>query len=173
VKHRGVSEVTGSVIMLGIVGAISALILTSGLSAVTNFSQFLIDVDLTEEFLEERFVVEFVEFKDMSDDVDIYVRNIGLNAVTISTISIVNVGSDPTQSQNAILLPTTITSDNIIQPRTRGIIDINLTTCLISAVKTDFDSTLPLNACTDTTYRITLVTDRGNIYSIEAVPFRA
>lgn len=158
-KHRGVSEVTGSVIMLGIVGAISALILTSGLSAVTNFQQFLIDIDLTEEFLEERFVVEFVEFEKNAKTVKIYVRNIGLNLVTIDSISIVE-----TSDQNFILLQ----NDDafIIQPRTREVITTDETNC--AAVFTA-NAACILNK----TYRITLVTDRGNIYSIETVPFRA
>jgi len=161
VKRRGISEVTGSVIMLGIVGAISALILTSGLSAVTNFSQFLIDVDLTEEFLDERFVVEFVEFKDGTKNLDIHVRNIGLNAVTISSISIVDISS-----QNQIHLPDVTLSNNIIQPRTKEVIPITNATCSVNFGASP-------NVCTDTTYKITLVTDRGNIYSIETVPFRA
>jgi len=161
VKHRGVSEVTGSVIMLGIVGAISALILTSGLSAVTNFQQFLIDVDLTEEFLEERFVVEFVEFKDGTKNLDIYVRNIGLNAVTIASISIVDISA-----QTVIKLQNGTITNNIIQPRTIEVIPITSVTCSVNFGQSP-------NVCTDATYRITLVTDRGNIYSIETVPFRA
>lgn len=162
-KHRGVSEVTGSVIMLGIVGAISALILTSGLSAVTNFSQFLIDVDLTEEFLEERFVVEFVSFKTPnSKDVEITVRNIGLNAVTISSISIVEI-----TDQNAIQLPnSTISGNNIVQPRTVEVLTVTAINCTNNFAA---GSDCILNK----TYRITLVTDRGNIYSIQTVPFRA
>jgi len=163
VKRRGVSEVTGSVIMLGVVGAISALILTSGLSAVTNFQQFLIDTDVTEEFLEERFVVEFVEFAAGERNVNIFVRNIGLNAVTISSISIVEISD-----QNQILLPgDAISGDTIIQPRTRGTIiaGISASDCALFGVSSD--------CVLNKTYRITLVTDVGNIYSIETVPFRA
>jgi len=139
---------------------ISALILTSGLTAVTNFQQFLIDVDLTEEFLEERFVVEFVSFTvPNSKTVDIYVRNIGLNAVTISSISIVEI-----TDQNFILLQ----NDDafIIQPRTREKITTDPADC------TD-DHAVDSDCVLGKTYRITLVTDRGNIYSIETVPFRA
>ena len=158
-KRRGVSEVTGSVIMLGIVGAISALILTSGLSAVTNFQQFLIDVDLTEEFLEERFIVEFVDFTPGGLTVDIYVRNIGVNLVTIHSISIVE-----TSDQNFILLQNT--DAFLIQPRSRTVITTDdVTGCASFGSGTD--------CILNKTYRITLVTDRGNIYSIETVPFRA
>ena len=161
-KHRGVSEVTGSVIMLGIVGAIAAVILTTGLSAVTNFQQFLIDTDVTEEFLEERFVVEFVEFDAGTRNVNLFVRNIGLNAVTISSIAIVEISD-----QNAILLPNAITSGNIIQPRTRVMITVAIDSSDCALFTTSSDCIL------NKTYKITLVTDVGNIYSIETVPFRA
>jgi len=160
VKHRGVSEVTGSVIMLGVVGSIAAIILTTGFSSIANFQQFLIDVDATEELLQESFIIEFVGFNDGFKTLDVFVRNIGLNKINIDSITIVD-----TSAQTQILLDNSISVD--INPRTREQISVTGTCSL------NFDSSLPLNACTDTTYRITLVTDRGNIYSIDVVPFRA
>ena len=113
--------------MLGVVGAISAIILTTGLTTVTNFQQFLIDVDLTEEFLEERFIVEFVDFQVNTKDLDIYVRNTGLNLVTIASITIVD-----TSGQNFILLK----NDEafIIQPKTREVINITGTVCSLDFI---------------------------------------
>ena len=143
--------------MLGVVGSIAAIILTTGFSSITNFQQFLIDVDATEEVLQESFIIEFVNFKDTTDDIDIFVRNIGLNKINIDSITIVDISA-----QTHILLDNDISVD--INPRTREKIEI---------LETDCSVVFSLgNVCTDTTYKITLVTDRGNIYSIEAVPFR-
>jgi len=77
--------------MLGIVGAIAALVLTLGLSSITDFQTFLIDVDISEAALKENFIVEYTSFTVDAKTVILYVRNIGLNTVTIESIAIIDI----------------------------------------------------------------------------------
>jgi len=145
--------------MLGIVGTAAALVLTFGLASIFDFNQFLVDVDITENTLKESFIVEFVEFNVGALTVDIHVRNIGLNDVTVDSISIVNI-----DTQVFILLQTDVAQ--VVQPKTKSTITTdNVTGCVTFAA--------PAANCTSATYEITIATGRGNIYSIEAVPLRA
>jgi len=159
VKRRGVSEVTGSVIMLGIVGTIAALVLTLGLGSIYEFNTFLIDVDIAEDVIKESFIVEFVEFDvtptNTNDDVIITVRNIGRTDITIDIISIVNIDAQT-------FIAHQIDTAKVIQPKTKDTISVE-TTCPNFVID---------DACMSATYRITLTTVRGNIYEIEAVPLR-
>jgi len=157
VKRRGVSEVTGGVVMLGIVGTVAALVLTIGLGSIYDFNTFLVDVGSTEEDLKENFVVEFVEFQIGTDDIKLHVRNIGLNQVTINTISVVNIDTQ-------ILTKSVTDLSEVIPPRDKAEIQVELTGCAVFAA--------PAADCTDASYRITLLTGRGNIYEIEVVPLR-
>jgi len=148
--------------MLGIVGTVAALVLTFGLAAIFDFNQFLVDVDITENTLKERFIVEFVEFRIDELKVYITVRNIGLNDITIDSISIVNINT-----QKFILLQTD--AAKVVQPKTKLTFptdDVDSSICT-----TNFAA--PATGCTDASYRITLATGRGNIYSIDVTPLRA
>jgi len=161
VKHRGVSEVIGSVIMLGVVGAIAALVLTLGLSSITDFQTFLIDVDITEDTLKEKFIVEYTSFTVNAKTVVIYFRNIGHNTITIESIAITDI-----DTQDLLLLETSVddfTSGLVIQPKTREDITVTADSCMF----------IVDTPCVDTNYLISIVTSRGNIYEIEVIPFRA
>jgi len=159
VKRRGVSEVTGSVIMLGIVGTVAAIILTLGLTSIYNFNTFLIDVDVEEDFIKENFIVQFVEFNIGFKTVDLHVRNIGLTDITVDSISIVNI-----DTQKFILLQTDVAK--VVQPKDKlTITTAEVTDCVNFAA--------PAADCTDANYRITISTGRGNIYEIVVVPLRA
>ena len=146
--------------MLGIVGTTAALLLTFGLAAIYDFNTFLIDVDVTEDKLKESFIVQFVEFdvtpSNSSSDVLITVRNIGLNDITVTSISIVDI-----DAQTFILLADDVAE--VVQPRTKSTIT-QTTTCPNFVID---------DACMSATYKITIATGRGNIYSIETVPLRA
>ena len=115
VKHRGVSEVTGSVIMLGIVGTIAALILTFGLSSILDFHTFLVDVDISENTLKERLIINNVDFSNANKNIVIYLRNVGLNDITIDSIAVTNI-----DTQINILLDNADTTPLVLQAKAIG-----------------------------------------------------
>jgi len=160
VKHRGVGKITGSVIMLGTVGTIAAIVLTFGLGSIYDLNTFLIDVDATEDTLKENLIIAFVEFdvtpSNSSSDVIITVRNTGLNDITIDSISIVDI-----DTQTFIALQTD--TAKVIPPKTKDKVTVT-TTCPNFVVD---------DACMSANYKIILSTVRGNVYEIEAVPLRA
>jgi len=175
VKHRGVSEVIGGVIMLGIVASIAALVLTLGLSSIIDFQTFLIDVDVSENQLKESFIVEFVEFDIGTVNVLITVRNVGLNDITIDAISIVNFATQLSIAHEKPHLDVITGGAVIIQPKTRQTLTV-ATTCVdpLTIDVTDLCIGNPeADATTVKNYVITISTGRGNIYEIEAIPLRA
>ena len=163
-KRRGISEVTGSVIMLGIVGTIAALVLTFGLTSIYDFNTFLIDVDVSESALKERLIINNVDFTADGTTVTIHVRNVGLNQLQIESISIINIATqdvillynDPNNTQTFIVLPKTKFSTPALE---------NTGGCT-------FSDTAPLSGCAAANYVITIVTSRGNIFENEVRPFR-
>ena len=159
VKHRGVSEVVGSLLMLAIVGSIAAIVLTIGLTSITDFATFLVDVDISEDTLKERIVINNVDFNNANKNVKIYLRNVGLNDITIDSIAITNI-----DTQESILLDNANTSPLVIQAKAIGNTG-DLTTTISCA---DFSDTI----CKDVNYNISVVTSRGNIFEMEVRPFR-
>ena len=122
-----------------------------------NFNTFLVDVDVEEDVIKERFIVEFVDFDVGTSNVILTVRNTGLTDITIDIISIVAI-----DAQTFIAHQTD--TAKVIQPRTKDTINVT-TTCVQNFVVDD--------ACMSVNYRITLTTVRGNIYEIETIPLRA
>ena len=159
VKRRGISEVTGNVKMLGIVGIIAALVLTLGLGPILDFNTVLINAEIEEDVIKGDIIIEFVEFNVGTLTLDIHVRNVGLTDVTVDSISIIN-----TDTQKFILQQTDV--GQVVQSKTKEAITTdNVIDCVIFAA--------PAVNCTDANYRITISTERGNIYEVGAVPFRA
>jgi len=170
VKRRGVSEVTGSVLMLGIVGVIAAIILTFGLASILDFQTFLIDVEETENTLKERIVINNVAFNAGNGELIIYVRNVGLNIVTIESFMITNI-----DTQVNILFKNDPTSDLLVlQAKTVG----NKVFPNESADNTGdnyctaFSLVSGANCLSTSNYDIRIVTDRGNIFVAAVKPFR-
>jgi len=152
-SHKGVSEITGGIIMLGVVGMVAAGILTLGLSSITDFQTFLLDVSITDQSLKESFIVEYVHFStDSSGDVNIWVRNVGLNDVTIESIAITN-----------------IDTQELIKLKDDTNYKINARDMELIIINTSFD--FSTSTYSDASYRISLVTTRGNIYETEARPY--
>ena len=165
-KHRGVSEVTGSVIMLGIVGTIAALILTFGLSSILDFHTFLVDVDISENTLKERLLINNVDFNAGNGEITIYVRNVGLNNVTIESFMITNI-----DTQVNILFKNNPTTDLLVlQAKTVGfkVFPNDSSDNLCAA----FSLVSGANCLSTSNYDIRIVTDRGNIFENEVRPFR-
>lgn len=159
-KRRGVSEVTGSVLMLGIVGTIAALVLTFGLGSIYDFNAFLIDVDQSEASLKERVVINNVDFQ-ADGDIQIYVRNVGLNDVIIESFAITNI-----DTQIHILFKNDPSSDLLVlNPKTVG---NKLFTDSLCATFPSADTSCLITAV----YNISIVTTRGNIFENEVRPFR-
>ena len=83
-SRKGVSQILGSVFMLAVVAAIGSVILIQGINDVNTFNSFLDVVrdDQVERSTNERFIVEHVRFVATSDQVYIWIRNIGTDDIT-------------------------------------------------------------------------------------------
>jgi len=147
--------------MLGIVGSVAAIILTFGLASILDFQIFFIDADQSDSTLKERLVINNVKFF-ANGDIQIYVRNVGRNIVTIESFAITNI-----DTQIIILLKNDPNTDLlVIQAQTLG--NTPLYTDGLCATFPSVDASCLITA----NYDIRIVTERGNIFSNEVRPFR-
>jgi len=145
--------------MVGIVGGIAALILTFGLASILDFQTFWIDTDQSDITLKERLVINNVTFYT-NGTVQIYVRNVGLNIVTIESFSITNI-----DTQINIILANDPSTDLLtLTPKALG-----WKAFASGAPCTTFPAA---SACATANYDVRIVTERANIFYNEVRPFR-
>ena len=144
--------------MLAIVGSIAALVLTVGLNSVIDFHTFLVDVDNSENFLKERMIINNVDFTPSANTVIISVRNIGLNQLTIQSIAITNIDTQI----NILLANDPSVNTYVVQAKSKFTTPALATSCTFT----------PASDCATANYNISIVTDRGNIFENEVIPFR-
>ncbi len=93
-KRRAVSQMIGSLLLLAIVTSVGSVILFNGLDEINAFKQNLSNYDQTQnEALQEDIIFEHIRFTPSTDTVTIFLRNIGTVETTISSISMVKLGT--------------------------------------------------------------------------------
>ena len=84
----------GSLLLLAIVTSVGSVILFNGMDEINAFKQNLSNYDQTEnEALQEDIIFEHIRFTPSTDTVTIFLRNIGTVETTISSISMVKLGT--------------------------------------------------------------------------------
>jgi len=80
----------GSLILLAIVTSVGSVILFNGMSEINDFKQNLSNYDQTEnKALQEDIIFEHIRFDPSTDNVTIFIRNIGTVETTISSLTMV------------------------------------------------------------------------------------
>ena len=132
-KRRGVSQIIGSLIILAVVASVGSVILFQGLNQINAFNYSLTFNDREHnEGLREAILFEHVRFDPNSNDLVLYLANIGSIDSTIASVTVVKIDTqelllawkevDPTINpnnptgliliDNHILLHTNVTSLN-------------------------------------------------------------
>jgi len=161
-KRRGVSQIIGSLIVLAVVASVGSVILFQGLNQINacNYSLTFHDREHNEA-LREDILFEHVKFDPDTNDLILYLANIGSIDSTIASVTVVKI-----DTQELILgwEEDDITSDEgriLIEDHT--IIHLNAT--LTQATKwnsTDYNST---------DYKISITTSKGNFFDTVASPY--
>ncbi|MHA7734904.1 hypothetical protein [Nitrosopumilus sp. S6] len=162
--RRAVSQVMGSLVILGIVSSVGSVILFNGMGSISAFTYDLSFHEKTKnELHREDLIFEHVRFEPNTDDISIDLANIGTVESTISTITILKIDNQEIIANwvevNQIILPKenqNITLDNIDDS------EIQLTP--LSAIWNDA-------AYLNSEYKISLTTTRGNFFTTVASPF--
>ena len=161
-KRRGLSQVIGNLVVLGIVSSIGSVILFNGLDEINAFNYDLSFHDSTRnDGLREDLVFEHIHFKPGTDDMKITILNVGSIDSTLDTLTIVK-----SDTQEIIVdrvdVDSLVSNDSLIL--VKGDKEIELTNILGSGVWDD-------SYYVDSEYKISITTNRGNFFATIGVPF--
>lgn len=159
-KHRGISQVIGSLLLLAIVVPIGTVILINGTSQINAFNnEMSTTVSLTNKGIREDIVFEHVRFDPPSREVTITLRNIGSVETVIDRITLVN-----------------MTNQEILYK----IDDMSGFVPIVIPVKNNADISFEANPQggtwnggdqTGKEYKISIITARGNFFDTIARPY--
>ena len=162
-NRRAVSQVMGSVVILGIVSSVGSVILFNGMDSISAFTYDLsFHEPVKNEIHREDIVFEHVRFQPNTDNLIVNLANIGTVESTISTVTVMKV-------DNQEIIANWVDVDQIIQIKNTEQITID---------DTD-DSEIVLQGTgvwndasyVDSDYKISLTTTRGNFFTTVASPF--
>lgn len=157
-NRRAVSQVMGSVVILGVVTSIGSVVLFNGMNQINAFSYDLSFHDKPKnEAFREKLMFEHVRFEPGTDQITLYLANIGTTESTIESITVVQL-----DTQN-ILVDWEEGTDSTIQIKESSdpiILDANLNSYTWNE-PSYFDSE----------YKISITTSKGNFFSTVAKPF--
>jgi hypothetical protein len=157
-KRRAVSQVMGSVVILGVVTSIGSVVLFNGMNQINAFSYDLTFHDKPKnEAFRENLMFEHVRFEPGTDQIILYLANIGTTESTIESITVVKI-----DTQN-ILVNWDESVDTTIQIKESSdpvIINADLNS------QTWDDPTYRTSE-----YKISITTSKGNFFSTVASPY--
>jgi hypothetical protein len=157
-KRRAISQIMGSVVILGVVTSIGSVILFNGMNQINAFSYDLSFHDKAKnEVYRENLMFEHVRFEPGTNQIILYLANIGTTESTIESITVVQL-----DTQNILVdweegVSSTV---QIKESSTPIIIDANLN----SLTWND-----PIYRTSE--YKISITTSKGNFFSTVASPF--
>jgi len=157
-KRRAISQVMGSVVILGVVTSIGSVVLFNGMNQINAFSYDLSFHDKAKnEAYREQIMFEHVRFEPGTNQIILYLANIGTTESTIESITVVQL-----DTQNILVdwedeIHSTIQIKESSEP---VILNANLNSLT-------WNDPIYLNS----EYKISITTSKGNFFSTVASPF--
>jgi len=162
-NRRAVSQIMGSIVILGVVTSVGSVILFNGLE---NISAFTYDLSFHEksknQLHREDIIFEYVRFEPNTDNITIDLLNIGTVESTISTVTILKI-------DNQEIIANWVEVNRSIQIKDNqkitliGPSEIEL----LNPPGATWDHTNYLNS----EYKISLTTTKGNFFTTIASPY--
>jgi len=163
-KRRAVSQIMGSLVILGIVSSVGSVILFNGMSSISAFTYDLSFHEKSKNQIHrEDIIFEHVRFEPDTDNLAISLANIGTVESTISTITVVKISNQEIIANWIDVNQSINVKDN--QKITLDDVDDS------EIILTPVDSTWNNSTYFDFDYKISLTTSRGNFFSTVASPF--
>jgi len=162
-NRRAVSQIMGSIVILGVVTSVGSVILFNGLE---NISAFTYDLSFHEksknQLHREDIIFEYVRFEPNTDNITIDLLNIGTVESTISTITILKI-----DNQEIIVNWVDVNQSIQIKDNQRITLDDVDDSEIILTGTGVWNDTNYLNS----EYKISLTTTKGNFFTTIASPF--
>lgn len=163
-NRRAVSQVMGSLVILGIVSSVGSVILFNGMDSISAFTYDLSFHEKSKNQIHrEDIVFEHVRFVPNTDNVEINLANIGTVESNISTITIVKIDTQE-------IIANWVDVDQLIQIHDNQKIvldDIDDSEIVLSPPTAIWNDANYLNS----EYKISMTTTRGNFFTTVASPF--
>jgi len=157
-KRRAVSQIMGSVVILGVVTSIGSVVLFNGMNQINAFSYDLSFHDKPKnEAYREQIMFEHIRFEPGTDDLVLYLANIGTTESTIESITVVQIDTQK------ILIDWEEGTDSTIQIKESSD-PITVNANLNSLTWDD-----PIYRTSE--YKISITTSKGNFFSTVASPY--
>ena len=164
-NRRAVSQIMGSMIMLGVVASVGSVILFNGMDSISAFTYDLSFHEKSKNQIHrEDIIFEYVRFVPGSDNLEIDLLNIGTVESTISSITIIQI-----DTQEIIVNWVDVNQLILIKDNQKIILDdVDDTEIVLSGIVTD---TWNDENYLTSKYKISLTTTRGNFFTTVASPF--
>ena len=157
-KRRAISQVMGSVVILGIVTSIGSVVLFNGMNQINAFSYDLSFHDKPKnEAYREKIMFEHVRFEPGTDQIILYLANIGTTESTIESITVVQI-----DTQNILVDWEDGVSSTIQIKESSDPIFLNANIGTHTWNEPSYF---------DSKYKISITTSKGNFFSTVASPF--
>ncbi len=157
-NRRAISQVMGSVVILGVVTSIGSVVLFNGMNQINAFSYDLSFHDKPKnEAYREKIMFEHVRFEPGTDQIILYLANIGTTESTIESITVVQ-----------------LDTQNILVDWEEGVsstIQIKESSAPIFLNANIGTHTWNEPSYFDSKYKISITTSKGNFFSTVASPF--
>ncbi len=160
-NRRAVSQIIGSVAILGIVASVGSVILFNGMGSISAFTYDLSFHEATKNQIHrEDIVFEHVRFEPGTKNIEIDLMNIGTIDSDISTITIVNI-------DNQEIIANWVDVNQSIQIQDNQKISLESPDILLPIGLGTWDEPI----YRDSDYKISLTTVRGNFFTTVATPY--
>jgi len=160
-NRRAVSQVIGSVVILGIVASVGSLILFNGMASISAFTYDLSFHEASKNQIHrEDIIFEHVRFEPASKNIEINLMNIGTINSDISTITIVNI-------DNQEIIANWVDINQPLQIQANQKIFLGSPDILLPIGLGTWDEPV----YRDSDYKISLTTVRGNFFTTVATPY--
>ncbi len=157
-NRRAVSQIMGSIVILGIVTSVGSVILFNGMNEISAFTYDLSYHEKSKNQIHrEDLLFEHVRFEPNTDNIAINLVNIGTIETTISTITILKIDTQE-------IIANWVEVNQSIPIKDYQKITLNDLLTPISATWDDADYF-------DSEYRISLTTTRGNFFTTVVSPY--
>lgn len=171
-KRRGVSQVMGSIVILGIVSSVGSVILFNGMNSISAFTYDLSFHEKSKnELHREDILFEHIRFVPGDDNIEIDLTNIGTVESTISNITILKI-----DTQEIIANWIDVAEPIQVKTNQKIILDSSQIFLTNGAVTQTWDDDYyyyvggnPVNDVAK--YKISLTTVKGNFFTTVASPF--
>ena len=163
-NRRAVSQIMGSIVILGVVTSVGSVILFNGMNEISAFTYDLSFHETSKNQIHrEDLLFEHVRFEPNTDNIEINLVNIGTIESTVSTITILDIDTQEIIA-NWVEVNQSIPIKNY-QKITLD--DIDDSEILLTPITATWDDG---HYNTDT-YKISLTTTRGNFFTTVAIPY--